>query len=70
MVDFASTQARAKEVAPQAGCEGGQTEAIVAKPLSASRPLTANGVDKMHHKLANIHVISPVTSRVCPLASV
>jgi hypothetical protein len=33
MVDFTSTKAQAKEVAPPARCEGGQDEAIIAKPL-------------------------------------
>jgi hypothetical protein len=41
MVDFTSPQARAKEVAPLASREQGQTEAVAAKPLSASPLLTA-----------------------------
>jgi hypothetical protein len=49
MVDFASTQAQAKEVAHPASREGSQTEAAVAKPQSPSPLLTANGVDKMSH---------------------
>jgi hypothetical protein len=48
MMDFTSTQAQSKEVAPPARCEGGQTEATVAKPLSASHPLTTDGVVKMY----------------------
>jgi hypothetical protein len=43
MVDFTSPQARAKEVAPLASREQGQTEAVAAKPLSASPLLTATG---------------------------
>jgi hypothetical protein len=35
MVDIASTQSRAKEVAPPASREGAQTKAAMAKPLSA-----------------------------------
>jgi hypothetical protein len=50
MVNFASTQPRSREVAPTASREGGgQTEATVAKPLSASPPLIIDGVDKMYH---------------------
>jgi hypothetical protein len=51
-VDFDSTQAQAEEVAPPASREGGQAEAAMAKPLSASPPLTDNRVDKMYRKLA------------------
>jgi hypothetical protein len=36
MMYYASTQGRAKEVALSTSHEGGQTEAIVAKPLSTS----------------------------------
>jgi hypothetical protein len=48
MVDFASTDARANEVAPSASHEGGQTEAVVAKPLHTSPPPTADGVDRLY----------------------
>jgi hypothetical protein len=58
MVDFTSTQAQAMEVAPPTSREGGQDEAAAAKPLSASPPLTADGVDKMYHQLADIHAIA------------
>jgi hypothetical protein len=58
MMDFASTQARAKEVAPPSRREGGQTEAAVAKPLNASPPLTADRVDKLYHQLVEIHAIA------------
>jgi hypothetical protein len=34
MVDFTSTQDRAKEVAPPTSREGGRTEAAKAKPLN------------------------------------
>jgi hypothetical protein len=58
MVDVASTQARAKGVAPFASREGGQTEAGAAKPMSASPLPTADGVDKMYRQLAEIHAIT------------
>jgi hypothetical protein len=57
MVDFASTQAQAKEVAPPASRKGGKDEAAVAKPLSASPLLTADVVDKMYRQLVEIHAI-------------
>jgi hypothetical protein len=44
MVDYASTQAQTKGVAPSASREGSQAEAVVAKPLNASSPPTADGV--------------------------
>jgi hypothetical protein len=40
MVDYASTQARAKGVAPSVSCEGSQVEAAAAEPLNASSPPT------------------------------
>jgi hypothetical protein len=58
MVDFASTQAWAKDVAPTASHVGGQTEAAMAKPLSTSPLLTVSGVDKMYCKLTEIHAIA------------
>jgi hypothetical protein len=57
MMDFVSTQAQLKEVAPPASQEEGQAEATIAEPLSASPPLTADGVDKMYHQLAETHTI-------------
>jgi hypothetical protein len=55
IVDFASTQAWAKEVAPPVGRDGGQTEATVTKQLP---PLTADEVDKMYYELVKIHSIA------------
>jgi hypothetical protein len=55
MMNFASTQARAKEVAPPTSREEGQAEATMDEPLSASSPLTIGDVDKMYHQLAEIH---------------
>jgi hypothetical protein len=45
MMDFTSIQAQAKEVAPSASREGGQTEATATRPLSPS-PLTTDGVTR------------------------
>jgi hypothetical protein len=36
MVDFVSTQARAKGDAPCTNCEGGWTKAVVADPMNTS----------------------------------
>jgi hypothetical protein len=58
MMDFASTQAQAKKVAPSTSHEGGQTEAAETEPPSTSAPLTTDGVDKMHRQLAEIHAIT------------
>jgi hypothetical protein len=40
--------------------EGDQAEAIAAKLLSASPPLTIDGVDKMYHQPVEIHAIVAV----------
>jgi hypothetical protein len=58
MVDYASTQAQTKGVAPSASREGSQAEAVVAKPLNASSPPTADGVDRLFHQLVEIHAIT------------
>jgi hypothetical protein len=65
MVDFTSTQAQAKEVAPPTSHKGGQAEATTFKPLSTSPPLTADGVDKMYHQLAEIHAIATTQLAEC-----
>jgi hypothetical protein len=74
MVDFASTQAQAKEVAPPASCEGGgggQDEATIAKLLNVSPPLTVDGVDKMYRQTSgDSHHRHHTTSEVCSLASI
>jgi hypothetical protein len=64
MVDFTYTQAQAKEVALPASCEGGQIEAAVAKPMSTSPQLTADGV-KMYHQLMEIHAIATTQLEEC-----
>jgi hypothetical protein len=58
MVDFTSTKAQAKEVAPPASRERGQDEAIIANPLGTSPMLTADGLDKWYYQLTEIHVIT------------
>jgi hypothetical protein len=52
-------------VAPPVSREGGQTEAMTAKPLSASPPLTANRVDRMYRQLAKIHAITTAQLAEC-----
>jgi hypothetical protein len=58
MMDFASTHAQAKEVAPPTSRKGGQADATATMPLSASPPLAANGVDKIYCELGEIHDIA------------
>jgi hypothetical protein len=65
MVDVATTQAQSKAAAPSDNHEGGQTEATMAKPSSASPPPTADGVDKLYHQLAEIHAITIVQLVEC-----
>jgi hypothetical protein len=65
MVDFASTQARAKEVAPPAIHEGGKMGAAATKPQSTSPPLTTDGVDKMYLQLAEIYTIATTQPVEC-----
>jgi hypothetical protein len=65
MVDCTTTQTWAKEVAPSASREGGQTEATVANPPSTSPLLTTDGLDKMYHQLAEIHAITAVQLTEC-----
>jgi hypothetical protein len=48
MVDFASTQAQAKETASLANREETQTAIVADKSPSASPPLTTDGVDMMY----------------------
>jgi hypothetical protein len=53
MMDFTSTQAQAKEVAPPTCREGGVVGGRCGQaPLSGSPPLTADGVVNMYHQLA------------------
>jgi hypothetical protein len=65
MVDFTSSQARAKEVAPSASHEGDQNEATRAMTLSTSPSLPADGVDKMYHQLVEIDAITAAQLAEC-----
>jgi hypothetical protein len=58
MVDFISTQARAKGEAPSASREGSHTEPAAAEPLSASSPPTTDGVDRLYRQLVEIKAIT------------
>jgi hypothetical protein len=65
VVDFAATQARAKEAPPFANREEGQTRAAVTKTLSALPPPTTDGVDMMYHELVEIHAITAAQLAEC-----
>jgi hypothetical protein len=67
MMDFASTHAQAKEVAPSSSHDGGPTEAAAAKPTSTSPLPIADGVDKLYHQLAEIHIIATIQLAECAL---
>jgi hypothetical protein len=58
MMDYASTQARAKGVVPNANHEEGHTEAAVARRPKASPLPTIDRVDKMYCQLVEIYVIT------------
>jgi hypothetical protein len=57
MMDFTSTQAQAKELAPLASRGEAQAKAAAAKSPSASPPLTADEVDRMYRQMVEIHAI-------------
>jgi hypothetical protein len=65
MMDFASTPAHAKGVAPTISHEEGRVESVVARPLKASPPPTTNGVDKMYRQLVEIHTITTAQLAEC-----
>jgi hypothetical protein len=65
IIDLASTQARAKGVAPTASCEEGHTEAAAARPPKASPPPTANEVDNRYNQLVEIHAIAAMQLAEC-----
>jgi hypothetical protein len=65
MVDFTSTQAQAKELAPPASRGEAQPEATMTKHRSASPLLTADGVDRMYHQLSKIHTIATAQLAEC-----
>jgi hypothetical protein len=54
MLDFTSTQALAKELAPQVRQREARAEA---NSTSTSPPLTTDGLDRMYHQLVEIHAI-------------
>jgi hypothetical protein len=58
VVDFSSTQAQAKEMAPPVRRGEAQVMAAGAKSLSTPPLLTADRVDKMYRQLVEIHVIA------------
>jgi hypothetical protein len=55
MLDFTSTQALAKELAPPIRRREAQAEV---NSMSTSPPLTADALDKMYRQLAKIHAIA------------
>jgi hypothetical protein len=65
MVDFTSTQAWSKGVAPSASREGGQTKAVAVEPLNASPPPPADGVDRLYCQLVEVHAIITVQLAEC-----
>jgi hypothetical protein len=65
MVDYASTHARAKGVAPTGSQEEGHTKATATMPPKASPPPTADGVNKMYRQLAEIHAITAAQLAEC-----
>jgi hypothetical protein len=65
MMDFASTLAHAKGVAPAASHGEGCAEAAAARPLKASPLCTVDEVDKMYHQLVEIHATAAVQLAEC-----
>jgi hypothetical protein len=57
MVDFTSTQAPGKQVAPPANRDGGQAEATVATALSTLSLLSVDRFYKRYRQLAKMHTI-------------
>jgi hypothetical protein len=63
MVDYTSTQARAKGVAPSSSREGSQDRTAAAEPLNASSPPTVDGVDMLyhcHHTTSGVCLLAPI----------
>jgi hypothetical protein len=65
MVDYASTQAPTKGVAPSASRQGSKTKAAAVEAPNTSYPPTANGVDMLYHQLAEIHAIVAMQLAEC-----
>jgi hypothetical protein len=59
------TRAWSKGVIPTPSCGWGQAEDAVAKAPSTSSPPTGDGVDKLYHKLAEIHAITAMQLVEC-----
>jgi hypothetical protein len=57
MLDFASTQSLAKELAPPIHRREARAEAAEANSTSTSPPLTTDGLDRMYRQLTEIHTI-------------
>jgi hypothetical protein len=57
MMDFTSSKAQTKRVAPTTSDEEGHTKATTDRPLNASPPPTTNDVNKMYHQLVEIHAL-------------
>jgi hypothetical protein len=64
-MDLAATRAQAKRAAHSANREGGQTEAVVAKPLNVRQPPSADGLDRLYHQLVEIHAFVAVQHAEC-----
>jgi hypothetical protein len=65
MVDFTSTQAQSKELAPPVRRGVGQVRAVGAISPSMPPPLTTNRVDRMYIQLAEIHFIAVAQLAEC-----
>jgi hypothetical protein len=65
MMDFTSTPARTKGVAPTVSLEEGHTESAAARSPKASPLPTTDGVEKMYHQLAENHAITAAQLAEC-----
>jgi hypothetical protein len=64
-MDLAATRAQAKRAAHSANREGGQTEAVVAKPLNVRQPPSTDGLDRLYHQLVEIHAFVAAQHAEC-----
>jgi hypothetical protein len=65
MVDFTSTQAWAKGVAPSANREESETKTATAESMDGSSPPTADVVHRLYCQLVEIHAITTVQLAEC-----
>jgi hypothetical protein len=65
MVDYTSTQAQAKELAPPCSRGEAQAKATMTKYRSALPPFSADGVDRMYRQLVEIHAIATALLAEC-----